>query len=95
MWSRRNGLPRSEFGQSLSLVVSPKPGLSCAKFLDYIFMNLKNVLYVAGTNISHVQPIIFIPSECPFHTLGAPRAKFQIALQRSIRSTKRCAYTNF
>ena len=32
-------------------------------------MSLKNFLYECGTHISHVQHILFISSESPFHTL--------------------------
>ena len=42
--------------------------------VQYIFMKLKNF---CGTHISHVQHIIFISTECPFHTLGFHRAIFQ------------------
>ena len=50
----------------------------------------------AGTHISHVQPIIFISSECPFYTLGVYKKNFQIihhykdfiGLQRSIDQQK-------
>ena len=32
-------------------------------------MSLKNFLFKCGTHISHVQHILFISSESPFHTL--------------------------
>ena len=55
-------------------------------------MNLKNILYKyisCSTNN-------FYTIRCPFHNLGAPRAKFKVALQSSIRRlTKRCDFTNF
>ena len=34
--------------------------------MSYIFM----ILNKCGTHISHVQNILFISSECPFHTRG-------------------------
>ena len=33
------------------------------------FMSLKKILFKCGTHISHVQHILFISSESPFHTL--------------------------
>ena len=38
-------------------------------------MNLKE-LNDSGTHISHAQHIIFISSECPFHTVGICIEKF-------------------
>ena len=55
---------------------------------SYIFMNLKIFKYECGIHISHVQNILLISSECPFHTLGVYAPTFQvyiifIGLQRS------------
>ena len=41
-------------------------------------MNLKLFLTECGTHISHVQNILFISSECPFHTLGVDAPTFQV-----------------
>ena len=41
-------------------------------------MNLKLFLTECGTHISHVKNILFISSECPFHTLGVDAPTFQV-----------------
>ena len=55
-------------------------------------MGLKKIFYECGTHISHVQHILFISSESPFHTLITQVMTFQVyiiilyflGLQRSI-----------
>ena len=39
------------------------------QYLELYYHELEKIFYECGTHISHVQHIIFISSECPFHTL--------------------------
>ena len=62
----------------------------------YIFMNLKHFC-MGPEHIFHVQPIIFISSDCPLHTLDAPRAKFQYTSlnNKGQGVNKKYNFTNF
>ena len=46
-------------------------------------------------HISHVQHIIIISSECPFHTLVAQRVKFQYHYKNCIVVNKKYDFTNY